>query len=89
MTDFNFDEWVELFKTDPASFERRRAELLASVLTNAPIECRNSLRIIQMECDVIRAMHEPLVAAQLMSDMMIARLETLGKQLIRLQDTLK
>lgn len=89
MTDFDFDEWAELYKTDPIGFERRRTELLANEITKAPVESRNTLRVIQMECDVIRNMHDPLVAAQLISEMMIARLATLGEHLTRLQDTLK
>jgi hypothetical protein len=89
MTNFNFDEWAALYNTDPVGFENRRKELLANEITKAPVKSRNTLRVIQMECDVIRNMHEPLVAAQLISEMMISRLANLGEQLTRLQDTLK
>ena len=75
MINFNFDEWVDLYKNDPGEFERKRKEILEAEILKAPIKNRNKLRLLQIECDAIREIMNPLDAAQAM--------------LIRAQDSLK
>jgi len=66
MYKFDFDEWAALAQTNPLEFERRRKDVLEAEIMKAPIENRNGLRLLQMECDAIRETYEPLEAAAAM-----------------------
>jgi hypothetical protein len=37
MQAFNFDDWADLYQTDPAAFEKRRQEVLEAMISAAPI----------------------------------------------------
>lgn len=67
----NFDEWADLFKTDPAEFERKRASVIEAEIMKSPVSNRHKLRIIQMECDAIRSAMSPLDATAHMTKLMI------------------
>ena len=73
MIEFNFDEWADLYKTHPEEFERKRKDLLDSVIAEAPIANRNGLRMLQMECDAYRQSLPPLLAANEMSKLMVEK----------------
>lgn len=75
MTNFNFDEWANLYENDPEEFERKRKEVLEAEILKAPIKNRNKLRLLQIECDAIREIMDPLEASHQM--------------LVRAQDLLK
>ena len=66
MTNFNFDEWADLFENDPEEFERKRKEVLEAEILKAPIKNRNKLRLLQIECDAMREVMDPLEAAHMM-----------------------
>jgi len=85
MTDFDFDEWAELYKTDILEFERRRKELLEDAIQQAPIRQRNMLRILQSECDAIHEANTPIDATVEISKMMIERLGRLTEPLTELR----
>lgn len=74
MTSFNFDEWAELYKNDPAEFERRRIELLEKTIQQAPMAVRSKLRVTQMECDAIHNTMTPLDATKEISRLMINKM---------------
>jgi hypothetical protein len=89
MTDFDFDEWSELFSKDPAEFERRRAAVLESVIRTAPVEMRAKLRMLQMECDGIRQAMPALDAAKEMSKMMTDKVFELQDSMLDLAIAVK
>lgn len=89
MDDFNFDEWAELYKNHPDEFELRRKQLLDNAIASAPVQYRNKLRILQIECDVVREIYEPLDAVEIMVGMMNTKLIELNTQLKRLDTFLK
>jgi len=66
MTTFDFDEWANLYENDPNEFEKKRKKILEAEILKAPIENRNKLRLLQIECDAIREVMHPLEATQMM-----------------------
>jgi hypothetical protein len=52
--DFNFDEWVELARSNPDVFERRRNALIEDVIADAPEHMRQRLRGLQFQVDMER-----------------------------------
>lgn len=85
MVNISFDEWAALYKADPVEFERRRKELIDLEILKAPIEHRDMLRVLQTECDAIRAVYDPLQSTIKMSDMMVDRLNKLKAPLTQLR----
>ena len=47
MTDFNFDYWMNLAKTDPARFEKERTEAVHAVIESAPEHLKHQLKQVQ------------------------------------------
>lgn len=88
MNNFNFDEWAELYKTNPALFEIERKNLLNSIINNAPIEHRSKLRLIQLQCDTIRQCMPPLAAAEQMTQMSLNKLKDLNEPLQAIKQVL-
>jgi hypothetical protein len=85
MDDFSFDEWAKLYETDPVEFERRRKDLLEQQILKAPIENRNGLRLLQMECDAIRNTHGPMESAAIITTMASEKLKELKAPLTQLR----
>lgn len=85
MQDFYFDDWADLYRKDPAEFEKKRQQVLDAVIARAPLEIRDKLRITQMECDAIRSIYPPLEAAAAISRLMLERLLDLQNSLIDLK----
>ena len=52
--DFNFDQWMELFRTDPAAFEARRKRELETVIACAPVASQPRLKGLQFKIDAER-----------------------------------
>ena len=85
MFNFSFDEWAALYKSNPDEFERRRKDTTESEILKSPIENRDKLRIIQMECDVIHQTMEPLEATIEISKIMISKLNKLKTPLTQIR----
>ena len=85
MTEFNFDEWSELFESNPAEFERRRTQLLEEEILKVPAANRSRLRLLQIECDGIRQSMHPLDAAAEMTQMTVDKLRELKTPLTQLR----
>lgn len=85
MTEFSFDEWAQLFGSDPEAFERKRAALLEEVIRSAPVEHRAKLRMLQIECDGIRQAMDPMEATIEMTRMATAKLQELKTPLTQLR----
>lgn len=85
MNKFNFDEWAELYKTDPAQFELKRKQLLEETILSAPVAHRARLRLIQVECDAIHNTHTPLAGTVEISRLMSAKLGELKTSLTHLR----
>lgn len=49
--EFNFDEWADLYRTDPEAFEARRQAMFAMQLARAPIHQAESARALLREFD--------------------------------------
>lgn len=85
MTKINFDEWSELYKTDPEEFENRRRFILEQEMLKAPLQYRNNLRLLQTECDIICEMYNPLEATVQISKLMTEKLDRLTENLKELK----
>ncbi|MGM0593587.1 MAG: DUF3135 domain-containing protein [Pseudomonadota bacterium] len=67
----DFEAWQRLAHEDPEGFERRRRELLESVIAHAPESRRQRLRGLQWRVDKMRERAPtPLAACVSLSDMM-------------------
>lgn len=77
MSDFNFDEWANLAKNFPEEFEKKRKEVLEQEIMKAPIKHRDSLRILQMECDAYHNNMTPLEALTEIGKMMYNKVDEL------------
>lgn len=53
MSNFNFDEWAELYRTDPRAFDKKRREATDAAIASAPEHLRAKLRETQTQCDAI------------------------------------
>jgi hypothetical protein len=84
MTDFNFDEWANLAKNFPEEFEQKRKEVLEKEIMKAPLERRNKLRMLQMECDAYHHNMQPLAALGEITKMMHGKLEEMRDGYIEL-----
>jgi len=85
MTKFSFDEWAKLYESDPIEFEHRRTEFLEAEILKAPVDHRNNLRMLQMQCNAIRETMSPEEATAEMSKMMVAKLGELKTSLTQLR----
>jgi hypothetical protein len=85
MIEFNFDEWSELYKTDPIAFENKRQELLEAEIMKAPIEYRGRLHLLQLECDIISLTKNPLDATKKMFEMSLQHLNKLEQTMAKLE----
>lgn len=79
-SNFDFDEWLELSKRDPESFETRRLQEIEDLINNAPEDKQHRLRCLQWKIDRVRdKMATPLAACVAISDMMWDSLDTLNQ----------
>ena len=70
--DVDFDEWMELYKTDPQQFEKKRVELIQSEINNAPLGMRRRLNGLQWRIDAeIKLADNPLDGCIKVYQMMI------------------
>lgn len=68
---FNFDEWAELARSDPAEFEEKRQQTLRVAIEQAPARHRRKLEgtLFLIEANRAKAknpLHRAILAAQLM-----------------------
>lgn len=85
MTEFSFDEWAQLYESDPEAFERKRAALLEETIRSAPVEHRAKLRMLQIECDGIRQAMSPMEATIEITKMASAKLQEMKTPLTQLR----
>ncbi len=77
----DFDEMLALAKTDPATFEAKRAEYIESFLTGVPAEKQARLRGLQWQIDQTRRLaRTPMASCIAISNMMWDSLHLLGDQ---------
>lgn len=79
---FNFDEWAELAKQDPASFELKRQQAIDTTIQRASPEVQQRLRGLQFAVDSYRLFHTPLSCCVKFNVMM-------HQSLAQLRDSLK
>lgn len=89
MNNFSFDYWANLYQTDPEEFERQRAELLNQHIMNAPVELRNTMRMVQLECDTIRLMYPPMEATIKIAELMVEKLKVMRAKLTELREIIE
>ncbi len=77
-----FDEWKNLFESDPEQFERYRKQLLKQQIELAPESARPRLLglIFQMEAEALRS-PTPISYSLRLSAMMMAKFEELRQKL--------
>jgi len=79
-SNFDFDEWLELSKRDPETFESRRLESIEELINSAPEDRQHRLRCLQWKIDRVRdKMSTPLAACVAISDMMWDSLDKLNQ----------
>lgn len=67
----SFDDWAQLARTDPATFEARRNACIEQLIARAPADRQRRLRGLQWQIDQIRhCAPTPLSACVRMSHMM-------------------
>jgi len=77
----DFDEMLTLAKTDPASFEVKRAEYIESFLSSVPAEKQTRLRGLQWQIDQTRQLaRTPMASCIAISRMMWDSLHLLKDQ---------
>ncbi|MCF6338002.1 MAG: DUF3135 domain-containing protein [Gammaproteobacteria bacterium] len=77
----DFDEMLALAKTDPATFEAKRAEYIESFLTSVPAEKQTRLRGLQWQIDQTRHLaRTPMASCIAISRMMWDSLHLLSDQ---------
>ncbi len=77
----NFNEMLTLAKTDPASFEVKRAEYIESFLNSVPAEKQTRLRGLQWKIDQTRQLaRTPMASCIAISRMMWDSLHLLRDQ---------
>lgn len=70
-TAFDFDTWAALAREDAAAFERRREELLAQFIAQAPEHVQERLRRLQWRIDAERRRYKhPLKSCMALHAMM-------------------
>jgi hypothetical protein len=67
---FDFNEWAQLAKNDPAEFERRRKAIIADTIAQARPENQLKLHQLQWKLDVIHTTDTPIGALLKMQKMM-------------------
>ncbi len=77
----DFDEMLALAKTDPTTFEAKRAEYIESFLASVPTEKQTRLRGLQWQIDQTRQLaRTPMASCIAISSMMWDSLHLLGDQ---------
>lgn len=70
-TDIDFDAWMALHQSDPEEFERRRANLIQSVIESAPKHYQRRLKGLQFQIDMERRRtNSPMQSCLRISSMM-------------------
>ena len=62
-TSFNFDEWMQLAKEDPAAFEKQRLEAIQGILSNASENSKKRLEGLQWQIEQMRTTSKTPMAA--------------------------
>lgn len=75
------EEWANLYKSDPAEFERRRRAEIATLIDSAPEERQHSMYALQREIDAYRGTHTP-------EEVMSFLMKRTQEKLLDLQDQL-
>ena len=76
----DFDQWLQLAKTDPESFERQRSALLDACIARASRSHQERLRRLQWRIDRIRETSgTPMAACVRISDLMWRTFSQLGE----------
>lgn len=79
LNDINFDQWSDIAKTDPETFEAMRIEVINTFIDSAPLASQPRLRGLQWQIDCLRAKSSnPLSACIKISKMMWESLQQMG-----------
>lgn len=62
-TPFNFDEWMQLAKEDPESFERQRTAVIKNIINTSNAVSRQRLDGLQWQIDRLREQSKTPMAA--------------------------
>lgn len=89
MDKIDFEYWANLYATDPVEYEKQRVQLLEQHILSAPVEHRNSMRMIQLECDTIRQMYPPLEATVKIAELMVENLKVLRARMTELREMIE
>ena len=86
-TSFDFDQWSQLARQDPAAFFAQRERVINDFIAAAPPENQEMLRAMQRLIDGTRAESgTPMKAVRQMMGMMADHLDAMRGQLEQLRD---
>lgn len=88
MTVFNFDEWKDLYKTDPAAFEAKRKQATKELIDSAPAEHQLKLMQTQWKLDAIHQTTNPVQGMVKMQQLMFDSVVDMRDSMIDLKDGL-
>lgn len=86
--EFDFDEWAELFRTDPQAFEARRKALIAIELAKGGAIAGPTARLLEA-LEARSAGADPAERMRLAAEAMLASSQALNARLVALSDELK
>lgn len=59
-TEFDFDQWMTLYKTNPEEADRQRSETVRKLINSAPVERQLKLLQLQWKLDGIHRTNSPI-----------------------------
>lgn len=85
---FDFDEWAQLFQSNPEEAERRRTEMIEGVIAEAPPVWQENLRRLQERIDMVRTCYKdsPMVTCRVLNQMLMDRVHGAGGLVARLEE---
>ncbi|MGB0494984.1 MAG: DUF3135 domain-containing protein [Kangiellaceae bacterium] len=90
LPEFDFDEWMQLYKNDPEAFEEKRIEWLTTCVVDAPQKYQKRLNGLMFHINAIRRLEKnPMQTCLKVSSMMMDSLNDMRVFLRELQATIQ
>lgn len=85
---FDFDTWMNLYKTDPLAFERKRKETLLEAVNASPPEVHEKMMATLLLTDVVRV-DDPMESAKIAFGLMQRKLSEMNAEYVKLENLVK
>jgi hypothetical protein len=81
MSDFNFDQWAQLYRDNPAAFEVEREKLLTGLIAESKLSEQQRAELKAKLFDPARAQQDPMTAIQTSQKLMWDSVDSLQAQM--------